>query len=348
MKPLILKLCLAVGIIRLFTFLNRRSIGILALHQVADPREDQAWQPLRDVLSTETFERFMSDLALYYNFVSMDDAVAMIRGEIPPVDRALAITFDDGYRNNLTCALPVLKQRRAPFAVFLTAGLMEQREPMWVDRLDFAIEKYNGAPVQATLANTSLELRGSTRLEKAKSFSRFRHIAKSTNCDDRDFLEVMASTAASIEQQCNQRLADVFESDQWTALLTWEDITRESSDLVSYGSHTMGHVRLARVPPETASAELGESKSLIEERTGRVCDHFAYPDGSFDTSTALLVAQAGYRSGLTSDVGMNQVGDDPFRLKRINVPNQGSSAELLARLSGLNDALSAAKRLVRR
>ncbi len=346
MKDLLLQACLFLGMTRLFAFLNRKKVIILAMHQVMEDNGEEPYQPLREFLTSRQFERYLAVFSRYYNFITLDEAVAMIQGTRPLKPYSMVITFDDGYRNNLTHALPVLKKFNAPATIFLTAGLIENRIPMWVDRLDYALIQYTGEPLVCELGGKTLTIGGTSREEKAASFQKFRRTAKKTDCDDNEFLRVMEQTASIMESQSGDCLSNIWESDGWSALLTWDEIKTESSPLVTYGGHTVNHIRLARVPKEQASEELLASRNLIERRTNRDIRHFAYLDGSFNDRVCELVRECGFVSAVTGIEGFNKIGDDVTKLKRIFVPLFSDEPDMLARVSGLLFFISAIKRMV--
>jgi hypothetical protein len=78
----------------------------------------------------------------------------------------------------------------------------------------------------------------------------------------------------------------------------------------------------------------------LREWTGHNISHFAYPNGAYDEISIAEVAETGYESAVTSDAGMNAVGDNLYSLSRLNLNPDGTVSEILARASGLEDAVS--------
>ena len=83
-------------------------------------------------------------------FVSLGDAVEMLAGRKPLVPYSLVLTFDDGYRNNITHALPLLRRNQVPATIYLATGHVEERRPFSFDRLDYALQ--HAAPADAAQA----------------------------------------------------------------------------------------------------------------------------------------------------------------------------------------------------
>ena len=82
------------------------------------------------------------------------------------------------------------------------------------------------------------------------------------------------------------------------------------------GAHTCTHPRLSRIPRAQAKEEIRASKKKLEDRFGQPIEHFAYPYGDYDEAVLDLVREAGFKTAVTMDRGVNPRRTDPFRLKR--------------------------------
>ncbi len=82
------------------------------------------------------------------------------------------------------------------------------------------------------------------------------------------------------------------------------------------GAHTCTHPRLSRIPRAQAKEEIRAGKKKLEDRFGQSIEHFAYPFGDYDEEVVEMVREAGFRTASTMDRGINDLGMDPFRLKR--------------------------------
>ena len=108
---------------------------ILSYHRVNDEGD-----PFFPSLSTEVFERQMAFVARAYVVLTVEELVERMRRRAVPRN-ALAITFDDGYRDNLTHAAPILARLGLPATVFLVTGAIATGEPLWFDRLAAAFKQ---------------------------------------------------------------------------------------------------------------------------------------------------------------------------------------------------------------
>lgn len=322
----------ALGLLRLWRYANRKKVLILAIHGTCDSGCSSSWRPLRSQLQPAQLDRMLRILSAHYRFVSLDDAVRMIRGEKAIEDNAIAVTFDDGYRNNLKYALPVLAKYGVRPTIFLATGYVDERRPHWFDRLDYALQGVQ-EPVDIPVAGVSIRVSTEERSLLEDSYSRLRRVAKRAQRDDRETLSELGAIAVGLEERAGHRLQDILEQDDWSSVVTWDEV-RSASPAVDFGSHTVDHLRVNRVPPTVAAEQLARSKVRIEEESGMQCRHFAYPDGGFDGSSMELCRKAGYAGAVTMEPGLNSVGDDSMSLKRIPVPLGGTDGEILAEVSG--------------
>jgi len=85
------------------------------------------------------------------------------------------------------------------------------------------------------------------------------------------------------------------------------------------GSHTLSHARLTELPPGQVGAELVQSRKALEDALGKPVRHFAYPYGLQNDTVRGAVVEAGYETACATVSGFNRRGEDPFRLRRIDV-----------------------------
>lgn len=105
-------------------------------------------------------------------------------------------------------------------------------------------------------------------------------------------------------------------------LLNWQEISEMSSNNISFGSHTMSHPILSKMPVESAKEEILDSKSIIEEKTGLPVKHFAFPNGraeDFNEELKQYCQKIGFESVSTAIYGNNHIDKtDVFALKRLS------------------------------
>ncbi len=331
------------GFYRLWRRFNRDSIVILTLHGVMDEEEPAQWVPTRPQIPRHQLDESLRLITKYYRVISLSDAVAMISGEKPFQPNCVVLTFDDGYRNNLTHAWPVLEKYGAPASIYPAIGHVEQREPFWFERLDYAIQAAAGRCQRFTMGETTVEIEGDSRDKLKRSVKRAIIAAKAVPGNDLEARQVIDEAIAYLEQQSGARLADIFENDPWSAVMTWDELRKARDAGFEIGSHTVDHARLGLLDEEEIRRQLIDSKVRLEQQLGQPVSFLCYPNGSYN-ETVLKVARAcGYRAALTTKEGVNRKGDDLLQLKRFHMPQGRSAVEALAVASGLVFKLSRLK-----
>jgi peptidoglycan/xylan/chitin deacetylase (PgdA/CDA1 family) len=115
-------------------------------------------------------------------------------------------------------------------------------------------------------------------------------------------------------------------------LMDWTTVRDLERDGFFFGAHTMSHPHLAEVTPERCREEVVTSRRVLEDGLGHEVRHFAYPHGSYDPRVRDIVAEAGYRSACSVEIGYSPPTDDPLILRRIPVNGDESFANFVIRL----------------
>jgi peptidoglycan/xylan/chitin deacetylase (PgdA/CDA1 family) len=99
-------------------------------------------------------------------------------------------------------------------------------------------------------------------------------------------------------------------------MLSWKQVRAMSDGGISFGSHTLSHPLLTRIPRRQREYELCRSKEIIEQQIGKPVTTFAYPSGDFDSETKEVVREAGYCAAVSIRAGQNGPYDDVYALRR--------------------------------
>lgn len=341
---IVLELC---GFNRLLAFHNRRRIIILRYHRVVDnvPRAIQGLR--RRAIGDPTSEAFRFQLEVItsrYKIISLGEALDMIEGRRPVDPYSVVLTFDDGYRNNLTHAYPVLRSFHASATIFVVSSFVEHRKPLWFNRLDSSLQAAAGPLVlnidgaKRTFALGSVSERWEARQE----------LARLCKLGGVYWTENLLNQVE--KRSCNSPMDE--SDDDWTAPATWADLKAAWGDGIDVGCHTANHEMLGRVERSVVVSELTSAKRVIEARLGRACDHFCYPYGgqdAFNNLTREEVIRAGFKCACTTVDGFVKPGDDVFELRRRLLPSGPDRFAILAALSGVWPAILRLRdRLLRR
>ena len=258
--------------------------------------------------------------------------------------RSVALTFDDGYADNLTNAKPLLERHEIAATVFVPGGRSTREREFWWDELERVFLQPGILP-----QHLELPIGGTTERWDLGEYARYdegtyeRHrrwtvLERSDPTMRQHIYRVLSERIKSLPAEKQHRCLD--------ALLTWAGIqpilrpshrtlSREEAirladgELIEIGAHTMTHPVLRTLPPEAQWSELQESKAYLENLLGRTVVSFAYPYGSVDSytkQTVTLVRQAGFTFACSNIFDVVWPGSDPFQLPRVTVPDLDGDA----------------------
>jgi peptidoglycan/xylan/chitin deacetylase (PgdA/CDA1 family) len=220
-------------------------------------------------------------------FVSLDEAIARL--DEPQADLFATFTFDDGYLDNLTHALPVMERHNAPLTVFVTTGMITGEIDGWW----FGLSKL-------ITTRGSIEIAG----------ERF-------DCSDRaakqrTFLALESKVHGNYALLPGVKKLIAANGIDCTALALREGLNREklrelaSHPLVTIGGHTTTHINLAQTSAATVDKELRDNRVFLEGIIQKPVTHFAYPFGNPDACglrEANIAKAVGFRSAVTTRCG---------------------------------------------
>jgi peptidoglycan/xylan/chitin deacetylase (PgdA/CDA1 family) len=268
-------------------------------------------------------------------------ASALRDGKLPR--RAAAITFDDGYANNLHHAKPLLERYDVPATVFVTAAYVGQEREFWWDELERLLLqpgklpnlldlKVNGTPCHWEL--------GDAAVYSSEEYSRY--CSWTVREDEpgprqrlyRSLYQLLRPLADSERCQLLNELTAWAGSERTVrpshrALSAQEVVELATGGLVEIGAHTMTHPALAELPPAEQTQEIQGSKSRLMEILNQTVVSFAYPFGSrrhYTSETAAIVQQAGFGSACSGFSGLVCPGTDRFQLPRFVMRNWDGDA----------------------
>ncbi len=277
--------------------------AILTYHRVGT-----GGAPLYCKLPKGVFEDQMRYIARNYRVIS----VRQMTEELDNPQRcgqAIAITFDDGYLGTYKEAYPVLRKYNLPVTVYLSAAAIETGEILWYDRIFLCFQK---APSTFTVRLSTYHTYSlETLAQRIEAATEVVAYLRSLPDGDRQ------QWCRELEREIPLETAEVR-----GAMMTWEQAREMQRGGVHFGAHTMTHPVVSRLQPDGFDREIGESKRLIEQRLNSPVDSFAFPFGKpsdCGQSMNQVLTSYGFRSAMTSIVGLNEPGVDPFRIRRLGI-----------------------------
>ena len=320
--------------------LTRGHGAILMLHHVRPYRTD-GFAPNRLLEIEPAFlDAALTRIkALGFEILSLDNA---LRRVLEPAGKPFVVlTFDDGFRDLVDHALPVLERHKAPFTAYITTGFADRSARLWWVELEEAIRA--SERVELDVAGTPVHLAAGNATEKAAAFNTLYWMLRALPEDQ------LLAAVATLARRAGVASAALTER----LCLDWPQIRALAQHpLCTVGAHTMTHPMLAKHPDDVAYAEMGDGRQRIEAEIGLPVRHLAYPVG--DSTSAgprdfALAADLGFTSAVTTRPGMIFPAhrDAPTALPRLSLNgNWQSLASLEILLSGVPFAIWNKGRLV--
>jgi peptidoglycan/xylan/chitin deacetylase (PgdA/CDA1 family) len=256
---------------------------------------------------------------------------ALREGTLP--DRAVAVTLDDGYADNLENAKPLLERYEVPATVFVTTAHLGQQREFWWDDLERLLLLPGRLPatLRLRIGRTAHEwhLGDADVYGEAESG---RHADWNVESEDptrrhrayRDLCRRLRGVPVEVRDAVLDELreiAGVSSPGRPThRALSPEGVARlTEGGVVDVGAHTVTHPLLSALPLAVQRAEIAESKARLQEITGREITSFAYPFGGradYTPATVALVQETGFSLACSNVHGLVRRGSDRFQLPR--------------------------------
>jgi peptidoglycan/xylan/chitin deacetylase (PgdA/CDA1 family) len=257
---------------------------------------------------------------------------ALQDGKVPK--RAVVVTFDDGYADNLYNAKPLLERYDIPATVFVTTGHLGHPHEFWWDELDrlllqpgtlqdLPILNLNGQTWQSELGDTAtyttadyarhrdwhIEQQDDPTPRHRLFRSLYQRLHALTEADRQLLLGELRTSAGA--EPIGRPTHRTFSHDEVARLA--------EGDLVEIGAHGVTHAALAALSVGLQREEIRRSRAHLEEMLNRPVTSFAYPHGSYTSETLAVVRETGFSSACSSDTSVLRQGTDAFQLPRICV-----------------------------
>ena len=246
----------------------------------------------------------MGWISQWLNVLPLEEAIRLLRcGQLP--ERAAAITFDDGYADNLTYATPILKRHGLHATFFIATGFLDGGI-MWNDQIIEAVRKSIAPAVDAEflgLGELPLETIQEKRAALAGLIPAIKHLVP---------LE-RTRVVGQVVDACRCELPR-------DLMLTSEQLIALRSSGMGIGAHTVSHPILARLDLDTARKEISDGRIHLQKLLGERVDLFAYPNGKhgsdYTEEHVRMVESLGFSAALSTNWGTAGSKSDLFQLPR--------------------------------
>jgi peptidoglycan/xylan/chitin deacetylase (PgdA/CDA1 family) len=320
------------GVFALARWVRRSHAVVLTYHGVLSGNDDTYDFLNANFVAAGAFERHVAHIARVYRPIALFDLVACYERGVAPPPGSVAVTFDDGFANYGTVALPILKRYGVPSTVFLATGLIgSEGAQLWTERVKRAVYlsdleriafEISGRPMSFTLRSTSeREAAARSILGRLKGLS----------------VAARGPLVEHIERTFGRKELQPDDEERYR-FLNWDEVRALSADGVEFGAHTVSHSILSTLDDEQLVVEITESKRAIEAALRKDCYAFAYPNGSaadFGRRDQSALRNAGYRCAFALDGGLNGRRPDLFALRRVNISRAFDQPIFEGTISGL-------------
>ncbi len=279
---------------------RRARLSVLIFHRVL-PRSDPLFPGEMDAPG---FDRVLSWLRSQFNVLPLGDAVARLQaGSLPA--RAACITFDDGYADNATVALPLLLRHRLHATFFVASGYLDGGR-MWNDTVIESIRGFKEAVLdlnELSLGTLPLAADADRRRAIDHVLAHIKHLAPAQR------------------QVAADRLAAISRTPLPDDLMMSSQQVRQLHDAgMTIGGHTFSHPILNALGDAEAMDDIVRGKHHLESILGQRLDLFAYPNGKpgsdYSARHADMVRAAGFTAAVSTSPGAARSGSDVFHLPR--------------------------------
>ena len=248
------------------------------------------------------FERAMRYVRRQFDVVPLDTLLRTAGQPDARFRRQLAITFDDGVRNNFEVAYPILRSLGLPATFFVCPQLVDEGRWLWNHEARQRLLRLDDEP-RGRIAG---ELGCARDVESIVACMKELPLGERQRAEAR-IRKATPAFAPSAEERHEFDLAD------------WQELRSLDPHVITLGSHTLTHPVLSTLEGAEIEREVAGSRRLLEERIQRPAGLFAYPNGAHNEAVLACVRRT-YRGAVTAVEGQVAVGCDPYLLPRINLP----------------------------
>ncbi len=270
---ILFRLIHATGIHRLFSRIYGGSGTIITLHRVMPEAPSALHLPptKTSIITPEYLHDIISEFRKKgYSFISIDD--------IPKVlpkggEKFVVLSFDDGYRDIIEFAYPVLKAQSIPFTIFVTSGFADRSGFIWWEAIDDILLNQKKLILQQKGSVLEYDINDRNRNELfslARSVI-LRYSEKELNRYEQEFSDYYGIETKTYAEKL---------------ILSWKELKACSRDpLCTIGAHSVNHLAMKFLSDDEVRKEISESRHAIEKALNMKINHFAFPYGGPDTVT---------------------------------------------------------------
>ncbi len=284
---------------------EQRGALIIMYHSVVDEK-NAAYIDRSYSVTVEQFDVQLQYLKSHANVISLSEMVECVYGGGRLPERAVVLTFDDGYLNNLTHAAPLLEKYDLPAMIYLCTGYVDRQQSQWDDVL-YSMLQFRSVQ-QLQWRGTDYDLSDAKTLSSA--FGMVAGALITATMSERD--QILDDIKAQLQPEC--------EFPQLT--MSWDDVRSLASQYpqIELGLHTADHLDMTRLTPAQLEAEVTKSQETFSRELGREAEHYSYPYGRHTENVAEQLRGMGFKSAvITQPTALVTAKTNPFMMPRYEI-----------------------------
>jgi peptidoglycan/xylan/chitin deacetylase (PgdA/CDA1 family) len=296
---------------------SQKKLFVLIYHRVLN--EPDFMRP--GEVDKQAFSWQMALLAKYFNVLPVSEALEKLKTNRLPA-RAVCITFDDGYADNLLNAAPILKKYQLSATFFIASGYLEGGR-MWNDSIIEAVRNMR----QPELDLTDIELGQYTIATSEQKEAAAQAIIKKIK-----YLE------SSQRLHLSEHIAELSNNLPNDLMLTHEQLKQLHQQGMEIGGHTVTHPIMAKLNASDALQEVTDNKKMLEQLLQTEIRYFAYPNGKpgsdYLPDNTDLIKNVGYHAAFSTQWGVAMASSDVWQLPRFT-PWDNTQVRFMLRMLSL-------------
>jgi peptidoglycan/xylan/chitin deacetylase (PgdA/CDA1 family) len=294
---------------------KKKKLFILIYHQVLDqPDFMRPWE-----IDKRVFNWQMALIGKFFTVLPLHEALEKMADDtLPP--RAVCITFDDGYANNFTNALPILLTNKLPATFFIASGYLNGGR-MWNDSVIEGIRTLSAPNLDLTAIGL-----GSYDINTAENKAR---VAV-------EIIQSIKHLQPEIRAQYANHIASLPDKMPNDLMMTSDQLVKLHASGMEIGGHTVTHPILATLSADAVKQEVADNKAMLEQLLNTTIRYFAYPNGKpgldYRPDQVDVIKTCGYQAALSTRPGVSDQQDDRWQLARFT-PWDMSEARFMFRMA---------------
>lgn len=288
--------------------------------------------PVWTQVQKDEFEAQMQYISENYHPISLPTAVEHLIEKKPLPPHSIAVTFDDGFKNNFTIAYPILKKYNIPATIFITTSLIKRTGDfegfIWTDYIQSLLLETANEFVEFDGKRLSL----TNQMDRIKAKKIISDYLKQSLSDEKyEYIQTLKKKL-NVKNLCGRN--NIFHG------LSWDEIKQmDSENLITFGGHTVNHHILSRISSDDIEREIIDGKKSLAEQINKPVTLFAYPNGQPEdfNDVAVKIASENFDAACSTIEGLSGQDDDIYRLKRIPVGNDTKLWQFKMLTAGVNE-----------